>query len=94
MGRSDSTIRRCWQEWVDNGRFQSHDGRGRPRAKADQEDRLIVGSAVKALDSSLSTIKRTTSTRVFTMNIHRRLRERNLRSYRSLRPLPFTLAHC
>ncbi|GFV61952.1 transposable element Tc1 transposase [Trichonephila clavipes] len=25
MGRNDAAIRRCWQEWVDNGRFQRHD---------------------------------------------------------------------
>ncbi|GFY22857.1 uncharacterized protein TNCV_2181181 [Trichonephila clavipes] len=25
MGRSDVVIRRCWQEWVDNGRFQLHE---------------------------------------------------------------------
>ncbi|GFW60125.1 hypothetical protein TNCV_1389381 [Trichonephila clavipes] len=28
------------------------------------------------------------------MTIHRRLRERNLRSYQPLRHLPFTTAHC
>ncbi|GFV21302.1 HTH_Tnp_Tc3_2 domain-containing protein [Trichonephila clavipes] len=28
MGRNNAVIRRCWQEWVDNGRFQCHDGRG------------------------------------------------------------------
>ncbi|GFX21115.1 HTH_Tnp_Tc3_2 domain-containing protein [Trichonephila clavipes] len=71
MGRSDAVIRRCWQEWVSSGRFQRHDGSGRPRATADQEDRLIVRSAVTALDSLLTTIRRTTSTRVFIMNIHR-----------------------
>ncbi|GFV24587.1 uncharacterized protein TNCV_1914491 [Trichonephila clavipes] len=41
MGRSDAVIRRCRQEWVDNDRFQRHDGSGRPRATADQEDRLL-----------------------------------------------------
>ncbi|GFT60550.1 HTH_Tnp_Tc3_2 domain-containing protein [Trichonephila clavipes] len=25
MGRSDVDIRRCWQEWVDNGRLQRYD---------------------------------------------------------------------
>ncbi|GFU10304.1 transposable element Tcb1 transposase [Trichonephila clavipes] len=25
MGRSDTAIRSCWQEWVDSGRFQCHD---------------------------------------------------------------------
>ncbi|GFX56189.1 HTH_Tnp_Tc3_2 domain-containing protein [Trichonephila clavipes] len=56
MGRSDAAIRRCWQERMDNDRFQRHDGSGRPRTAADQEDGLIVRSAVTALDSSLSTI--------------------------------------
>ncbi|GFX47409.1 HTH_Tnp_Tc3_2 domain-containing protein [Trichonephila clavipes] len=58
MGRSDAAIRRCWQEWVDKGKFQRHGGRGRPRTTADWEDTLIVISAVTAPDSSLSTIKR------------------------------------
>ncbi|GFW54518.1 HTH_Tnp_Tc3_2 domain-containing protein [Trichonephila clavipes] len=75
MGRSDAAIRRCCQEWVDNGRFQRHDGIGRSRVRADQKDRFIVKSAVTALDLSLSTIRRTTRTRVSTMNIHRRLIE-------------------
>ncbi|GFX10119.1 uncharacterized protein TNCV_1865171 [Trichonephila clavipes] len=73
---------RCWQEWVDNGSFQCHDGSGRPRAT--DQDKLIVRSAVTALDSSLSNIRRTTCTRVPTMTIHRRLIEQNLCSYRPL----------
>ncbi|GFV81235.1 HTH_Tnp_Tc3_2 domain-containing protein [Trichonephila clavipes] len=80
MGRSYRAIRRCWQEWMDNGRFQRHDGRGRPKATADREGRLIVRSSVTASDSPLSTIRRVTCTRVFTLTIHRPLVERNLRS--------------
>ncbi|GFU20221.1 HTH_Tnp_Tc3_2 domain-containing protein, partial [Trichonephila clavipes] len=75
MGRNDAAIRRCWREWMDNGRFQLHDGSGRPRATADREDRLIVRSAVTAPYSSLSTIRRKTHTRVFPMTIHRWLIE-------------------
>ncbi|GFX11899.1 transposable element Tc1 transposase [Trichonephila clavipes] len=45
-----------------SGRFQPHDGRGRPRATADRKDRLIVRSTVTMLDSSLSTIRRATHT--------------------------------
>ncbi|GFW01218.1 uncharacterized protein TNCV_4514171 [Trichonephila clavipes] len=48
MGRSDAAIRRCWQERVDSGRIQRHDGIGRPRATVDQEDRLIVRSSISA----------------------------------------------
>ncbi|GFV14582.1 HTH_Tnp_Tc3_2 domain-containing protein [Trichonephila clavipes] len=64
-----------------------HEGSGRPRAAADREDRLIVKSAVTAPDSSLSTIRRATRTRV---PIHRWLIEENLRSNRPLYHLPFT----
>ncbi|GFX87473.1 HTH_Tnp_Tc3_2 domain-containing protein [Trichonephila clavipes] len=81
MGRSEAAIRRCWQVWVDNGRFQRQDDSGRPKATAGREDRLIVISAATAHDSSLSTIRGVTRTRVSTMTIHRRLIERNLRSY-------------
>ncbi|GFU90621.1 hypothetical protein TNCV_4450171 [Trichonephila clavipes] len=57
MDRSDAAIKRCWQEWVDSGIFQGHDGSGRPRAPSDREDKLIVRSAVTTPDSSLSTIR-------------------------------------
>ncbi|GFY29381.1 HTH_Tnp_Tc3_2 domain-containing protein [Trichonephila clavipes] len=75
MGRRDAAIKRCWQEWVDSGRFQSHDGSGQFRPTADQEDTFIVTSVVTALDSSLTTIRFTTCTRVSTMTLHRRQRE-------------------
>ncbi|GFW58971.1 HTH_Tnp_Tc3_2 domain-containing protein [Trichonephila clavipes] len=94
MGRSDASIRRCWQEWVENGRFQRHDGIGRPRTTEDRENRLTVRSAVTASNSSLSTIRRKRRTRVSTMTIHRRLMERNLRSYRPPRHLLFKPARC
>ncbi|GFU25774.1 uncharacterized protein TNCV_5103591 [Trichonephila clavipes] len=42
MGRLDAAIRRCWQEWVDNGRFQRHDNSGQNRATVGREDRLSV----------------------------------------------------
>ncbi|GFW50396.1 HTH_Tnp_Tc3_2 domain-containing protein [Trichonephila clavipes] len=87
MGQCDAAIRRCWHEWVDNGRFQRHDGSGRPRDTSDREDRLIVRSAVTVHGSLLSTIRLATRTRVSTMTIHRRLIERNLRSCRPLHHL-------
>ncbi|GFY17229.1 uncharacterized protein TNCV_1090051 [Trichonephila clavipes] len=65
MGRSDAAVRRWWLEWVDSGRFLRHDGSGRPMTTADREDRLIARSAVKAPDSSLSTIKQATRIRLF-----------------------------
>ncbi|GFX13193.1 HTH_Tnp_Tc3_2 domain-containing protein [Trichonephila clavipes] len=63
MGRGDAAIRKCWQECVGNGRFQRHNGNGRPGVIADQEARLIVRSTVTAPDSSLSIIRRATHTR-------------------------------
>ncbi|GFV67470.1 transposable element Tc1 transposase [Trichonephila clavipes] len=40
---------------MDNGRFQRQDGSGRPRARADQDYKLTVRSAVTAPDSSRPT---------------------------------------
>ncbi|GFV32728.1 HTH_Tnp_Tc3_2 domain-containing protein [Trichonephila clavipes] len=94
MGRRHAAIRRYWQEWVDNGKFQRHDRSGRPRATADLEDRLIVRSAVASLNSSLSTIRCTTRTRVSPMVILRWLIGRNLCSYRPLHHLPHAPAYC
>ncbi|GFX15204.1 HTH_Tnp_Tc3_2 domain-containing protein [Trichonephila clavipes] len=36
MGRRDASIIRFWQEWVESGRCQRHDGSGRPKATADR----------------------------------------------------------
>ncbi|GFX43744.1 HTH_Tnp_Tc3_2 domain-containing protein [Trichonephila clavipes] len=95
MSRSDAAIRRCRPGFVDSGRFQCHDGSDQPRAIEDREDRLIVRYAITASDSSLSTIRRVTFTRVSTMTIpRRRLIEQNLCSYRPLLPLPLLTAHC
>ncbi|GFY11559.1 HTH_Tnp_Tc3_2 domain-containing protein [Trichonephila clavipes] len=55
IARSDAAIRGRWQEWLEDGRFQVHEGSGRPWATADWEEKLIVRSAVTASDSSLST---------------------------------------
>ncbi|GFU13665.1 hypothetical protein TNCV_939081 [Trichonephila clavipes] len=76
MGRSDSVIRRCWQEWVGNDIFQRYDGSGRSRATADPEDILIARSAVSASDSSLSTIRCTTRTRVYVHHDHSQMADR------------------
>ncbi|GFW93077.1 HTH_Tnp_Tc3_2 domain-containing protein [Trichonephila clavipes] len=92
--RSDAAIRRCRQEWVNNGRFQPHDGSGPARTTADRVDRLIVRSAITVPESSISTIRRVTRTRVSAMTIRRCLIERNLHSYRLLHYLPLMPAHC
>ncbi|GFV62196.1 HTH_Tnp_Tc3_2 domain-containing protein [Trichonephila clavipes] len=72
----------------------SHDSSVQSRATADKEDILIAISAVTVPDSSLSTIRRVTRTRVSTIIIQKQLTQRNLRSYRPLRHLPLTPAHC
>ncbi|GFU51091.1 HTH_Tnp_Tc3_2 domain-containing protein [Trichonephila clavipes] len=58
------------------------------------EDRLIVRSAVTALDSSLSTNRRAIRTLVSTITNHRQLIERNLCLYRQLHHLLLTPAYC
>lgn len=93
LDRSDATIRRCWQEWVNHGRTQRQEGSGRPRETTEREDRSIVRAALRAPDSSLSSILRATGASVTARTINRRLRERGLRSRRPLRRLPLTSVH-
>ncbi|GFW83635.1 HTH_Tnp_Tc3_2 domain-containing protein [Trichonephila clavipes] len=94
MGRSDTVIRRCWQEWMDNGRFQRHHGSGRPRTITYREYTLIVRSDVISSDSSLSTNRHATRKEGSSMTIHKCLIERNLSSYQPFSHLPLTPAHC
>ena len=58
LSRSNATIRRCWQGWVENGRVQRQDDSGWHRATTGCKDRVIVRSVVTAPSSSLSTIRR------------------------------------
>ena len=51
-----AAIRRVWQEWVSNDRYQCQNGRGWFRATSGWEKREIVSAVVKASDTSLSTI--------------------------------------
>lgn len=90
LDRSDATIRRCWQEWVNHGRTQRREGSGRPRATTEREDRSLVRAALTDPDASLSSIQRATGASVSTRTINRRLRDRGLRSRRPLRRLPLT----
>ncbi|UYV80155.1 hypothetical protein LAZ67_18001840 [Cordylochernes scorpioides] len=68
--------------------MQRQDGRCRPRATTERDDRAIVRMAVAAPESTLSTIQRVTDTQVSKMTINKRLKERNLRARRPLRCLP------
>ncbi|GFT21637.1 hypothetical protein TNCV_617411 [Trichonephila clavipes] len=65
---------------VKNGRYQRQNGSGRLRARKKREDRTIVRDAVTSLDSSLSIIHLVARTRMSNVTLHRRFRERNLRS--------------
>ena len=64
LGHSNATIRRCWQERINNGRYQGQRVNGRLRATVEQEDRAIVRSAATAPDTSLSTTYRVACTLV------------------------------
>ncbi|KFM74451.1 Transposable element Tcb2 transposase, partial [Stegodyphus mimosarum] len=90
LSRSDATIKRCWQEWVNHGRTQCQEGSGRLRETTEREDRAMVRVALTAPDASLSSIVRATSASVTARTIHRRLTERGLRSPRPLRRLSLT----
>ena len=53
---SNVAIRRYWQEWVSNGRYQSQKDSGPSTCTTEREERATVKADVTSLDSSLSTI--------------------------------------
>ncbi|GFU50293.1 HTH_Tnp_Tc3_2 domain-containing protein [Trichonephila clavipes] len=75
--------------WGANRRITRHMGRSDADIRKCWQEWLDI-----APDSSLSTIRHVTCTRVSTMTIQRRLIERNLCSYRPLRHLPLPPSHC
>ncbi|PRD27352.1 UNVERIFIED_CONTAM: hypothetical protein NCL1_35588 [Trichonephila clavipes] len=93
LGQSDAAIIRCWQEWVDKGSFQCHDGSDRSRVTKDRKGILTVRSAITEPDSSISTTRRVTRTLVSFISIHRLLIEQNLRLNRPVRHLTLTTTH-
>ena len=88
-----TAIRRCWQVWVNNPRYQGQNDSGRPKAIVERQDRAIVSAGVTELDSSLSTIHYVACTYVSNMTLVTWLRESNFCSHRQLRRLPLSPVH-
>lgn len=65
MGRSDEAIKRCWQEWVNNGRYQREDGNGLPKNKKNEKTEQLS----QPTDSSLSAIQYVANTRISNMTL-------------------------
>ncbi|GFU92568.1 HTH_Tnp_Tc3_2 domain-containing protein [Trichonephila clavipes] len=63
-------------------------------ATVDREDRVIFRLAVTAPESSLSTIRSATHTRMTIITIHAPLIKHHLNLYQPLRHLPLTPAQC
>ena len=62
LHQNDAAIRRCWQEWVNNGRYQGQNGSDRPRTTVERKDRAIVRATVTAPESSLTINNRVAGT--------------------------------
>ena len=57
MDQSNAAIRRCWQEWANNDKYQGQiNSSSRSWTTVEWEDRAIVRAGVAVSDSSLSTI--------------------------------------
>lgn len=97
LGRSDSTVRRCWDQWIRERSHTRRPGSGRPRQTNSREDRHIIRHARVAPTSSLSTIQTQVAPSlqapVSVRTVARRLSEGHLVSRRPLRVLPMTPAH-
>lgn len=97
VGRSDFTVRRCWDQWTEETSFTRRPGSGRPRQTSRREDRHIIRHARVEPTASLAAIQTQAAPSlrapVSSRTIARRLAEGHLVSRRPLRVLPMTPTH-
>ncbi|GFT09404.1 transposable element Tcb2 transposase [Trichonephila clavipes] len=97
LGRSDSVVRRCCDQWIQEMLFTRRPGSGRPRRTSRREDRHIVRNARVQPTASSAAIQAqvapSLSAPVSSRTIRRRLAEEHLGSRRPLRVLPLTSTH-
>ncbi|KFM63601.1 hypothetical protein X975_07394, partial [Stegodyphus mimosarum] len=78
LQRTDTTVQRCWQQWLPQRNCRRNEGSGRPRSTNARQDRMIVRQVRTTQTVSLSTIQRNTATfmtSVVQSTISRRLSE-------------------
>ncbi|GFY24363.1 transposable element Tcb2 transposase [Trichonephila clavipes] len=98
LGRSDSVVRRCWDQWMREMSFTRSSGLGCPRQTSRREDRHIIRNTRVQLTASSATIQAQVAPAVghpvSSRTIRRRLAEGHLGSRCPLRVLPLTPTQC
>ncbi|GFU08417.1 transposable element Tcb2 transposase [Trichonephila clavipes] len=97
LGRSDSVVRKCWDQWIREMSFTRRPGSGCPRKTSRQEDRHIVRNARVHPTASSAAIQPQVAPSlgapVSSRTIRRHFAEGHLGSIRPLRVQPLTPTH-
>ena len=93
VSQSEVAIKRCWQQWIKNGRYQSHNGSSLSRTTVERQDWAIVRTTVASSNSLLSNVHRVNCTYLFNITHFTFLRMWNLWFHRNLLRLPLTPVH-
>ncbi|GFT29625.1 transposable element Tcb2 transposase [Trichonephila clavipes] len=97
VGRSDLTVRRCWDQWTEEASFTRQSGSGRPLQTSHREDHHVIRYASVQPTASLATEQTHAAPSlrapVTSRTIARRLAEGHPVSRCPLRVLPMTPTH-
>ena len=84
LSESDVSCRQCWQEWVNNSRYQGQNGSVRSKAIVERKYGVIFRATLTVPDLSLLTMHLVACRNLSNMTLGTRLRERNLRQWNTI----------
>lgn len=97
IGRSVSTISRCWRRWTEGQEQRRRIRPGRPRNTTEREDRALRLAAVRDRFSTTRAIgdiwRGLTNLGISVRSVYRRIHSFGLKSYRPFLCLPLTPRH-
>ncbi|GFU05417.1 transposable element Tc1 transposase [Trichonephila clavipes] len=93
VGRLESAVRNCWEQWTREGTHARKTGSGATRKTTRREDGRILRQALVDPTVTHSTIRADVGVAIVPQKISRHLAEANLKSKRPFRALPLTPEH-
>ncbi|GFX60597.1 transposable element Tcb1 transposase [Trichonephila clavipes] len=93
VGRSECSVRNCWEQWTREGTHARKTWSRATRKTTRREDRRIVWQALVDPTVTRSTIRANVGVAIVPQTISRHLAEANLKSKHPFRALPLTPEH-
>ncbi|GBN63076.1 hypothetical protein AVEN_179738-1 [Araneus ventricosus] len=94
LGRNESIVHDCWQQWSREGTASRRPGFGRPRGTTEREDHRVRRMAVAHRTASAAEIRTAVGTTVTQRTVTNRLLEGQFRARRPVACIPLTPNHC